>query len=103
MFILKKIYIFFLLILLSGCVSSTAFLGPIFTGAKTGSIYQASISYGGNKIISEFKYFDKNQNIKKLSNKNIKKQSVYQEPIILLTYVVDNIEISEVIEPEPLP
>tara|TARA_B100001778_G_C18162369_1_gene438707 strand:+ start:170 stop:481 length:312 start_codon:yes stop_codon:yes gene_type:complete len=99
----KKIYIFSLLILLSGCVSSTAFLGPIFTGAKTGSVYQASLSYGGNKIVHEFKDYEKNLNSKKLFNKNRDINSDYQEPIILLTYVVDNIEISEVIEPEPLP
>ncbi len=98
MSILKKIYIFSLLILLSGCVSSTAFLSPVFTGAKTGSVYQASLSYGGNKILHEFKDFKKN-----LFNKNLDKNVDYQEPIILLTYVVDNIEISEVIEPEPLP
>lgn len=103
MSILKKIYIFSLLILLSGCVSSTAFLGPIFTGAKTGSVYQASLSYGGNKIVYEFKDYQKNLNSRKLFNKNLNINVDYQEPIILLTYVVDNIEISEVIEPEPLP
>ncbi len=103
MSILKKIYIFSLLILLSGCVSSTAFLGPVFTGAKTGSVYHASLSYGGNKIVNEFKDYEKNLNSKKLLNKNLDINIDSQEPIILLTYVVDNIEISEVIEPEPLP
>ena len=33
--------------------TSSAFLGPIFTGAKTGSIYQASLSYSTGKIINE--------------------------------------------------
>jgi hypothetical protein len=44
----------------------------------------------------------KNLNSKKLFNKNLDINIDSQEPIILLTYVVDNIEISEVIEPEPL-
>jgi|TARA_E500000178_G_scaffold260999_1_gene257923 hypothetical protein len=100
--ILKKIYVFSCLILLSGCVSSTAFLGPIFTGAKTGSVYQASISYGGNKILNKAIKLEENENFK-LFNKNHDKSKRYQEPTILLTYVVDNIEISEVSEPEPLP
>jgi len=100
--ILKKIYVFSCLILLSGCVSSTAFLGPIFTGAKTGSVYQASISYGGNKILNKAIKLEENGNFK-LFNKNHDKTKRYQEPTILLTYVVDNIEISEVSEPEPLP
>jgi len=64
--ILKKIYVFSCLILLSGCVSSTAFLGPIFTGAKTGSVYQASISYGGNKIINKAVKLEENENFKNL-------------------------------------
>ena len=103
MSILKKIYVFSCLILLSGCVSSTAFLGPIFTGAKTGSVYQASISYGGNKIINKAVKLEENENFKNLFNKDHDKTKIYQEPTILLTYVVDNIEISEVFEPEPLP
>tara|TARA_A100001011_G_scaffold144828_1_gene152948 strand:+ start:715 stop:1026 length:312 start_codon:yes stop_codon:yes gene_type:complete len=101
--ILKKIYVFTCLILLSGCVSSTAFLGPIFTGAKTGSVYQASISYGGNKFINKAMKIQKNESFKKLLDKDYDKTIEYQEPIILLTYVVDNIEITEVLEPEPLP
>ena len=103
MSILKKIYVFTCLILLSGCVSSTAFLGPIFTGAKTGSVYQASISYGGNKFINKAMKIQKNESFKKLLDKDYDKTIEYQEPTILLTYVVDNIEISEVFEPEPLP
>ena len=103
MSILKKIYVFTCLILLSGCVSSTAFLGPIFTGDKTGSVYQASISYGGNKFINKAMKIQKNESFKKLLDKDYDKTIEYQEPIILLTYVVDNIEITEVLEPEPLP
>ena len=103
MSILKKIYVFSCLILLSGCVSSTAFLGPIFTGAKTGSVYQASISYGGNKILNKAIKLEENENLKKLFNKNHDKTNKYQETTILLTYVVDTIEISEVFAPEPLP
>jgi len=56
----KKIFIFCSLSLLTNCTTPTsAFLGPIFTGAKTGSIYQASLSYSSNKIIRNLREFEK--------------------------------------------
>ena len=52
--ILKKIIAgLFLLFFLNGCVQGTAFLGPAYTLASTGSMYQASISYGTNKAIKK--------------------------------------------------
>ena len=48
----KKIFIIFTLFLLNNCVGS-ALLGPVFTAAKTGSIYQASLSYSTGKIMNE--------------------------------------------------
>ena len=58
---------------LSNCATSpTAFLGPVFTGAKTGSVYQASLSYGSNRIISKIREFDQNQSLNKdYSNFNL--------------------------------
>jgi len=52
-----KIYLSIILFfLLSNCTAPTASLfGPLMTGAKTGSIYQASISYGSNKIFHDLK------------------------------------------------
>tara|TARA_B100001121_G_scaffold297198_1_gene303353 strand:+ start:4010 stop:4219 length:210 start_codon:yes stop_codon:yes gene_type:complete len=53
-----------LFLFLNNCSTpGSAFLGPIFTGAKTGSIYQSSLSFGTNHFISE---------IKKLRQKKIK-------------------------------
>ena len=49
-----KIILFIFLIILNGCAApGSALLGPIFTGAKTGSIYQASLSYGTGKIVND--------------------------------------------------
>ena len=51
----KKI-LFLTLFFLSSCSApGTALLGPIFTGAKTGSVYQASLSYSTNQIIEKVK------------------------------------------------
>ena len=50
----KKIFFLFCLVFLANCSTpGTAFLGPIFTGAKTGSIYQTSLSYSTGKIMNE--------------------------------------------------
>ena len=100
----KNLFIIICILLLSNCTTPTsAFLGPIFTGAKTGSVYQASLSYGSNKII------DKMREVKEISN-SLEKNSLTPDlstndrnPIILDAYKVSKIEISDVIEPEPLP
>ncbi|MDA9167340.1 hypothetical protein N9O03_01265 [Candidatus Pelagibacter sp.] len=52
--ILKKIFAgLFLLFFLSGCVQSTALLGPAFTLASSGNIYQAGLSYGSNQAVKK--------------------------------------------------
>ena len=37
--------------MLTGCFQSIALLGPAITGASTGKIYQAGLSYGTNVIM----------------------------------------------------
>ena len=81
------------LLLLNNCATSgSAFLGPIFTGAKTGSIYQASISYSTGKLMNEF-----------ISSNNLTKINENQDPVIVSSYKIDNIIYSEIIEEEHLP
>ncbi len=103
----KKI-LFLTLFFLSSCSApGTALLGPIFTGAKTGSVYQASLSYSTNQIIEKVKL---KENFKIFDKKELNKNSIFldipyvdKDPIILLSYKVNKIETSEVYEPEPLP
>ena len=48
----KKIYLLVLIsIFLSGCIQSTALLGPGVTIATTGNILQAGLQYGANTAI----------------------------------------------------
>ena len=48
----KKIYFLVLIsVFLSGCVQSTALLGPGVTIATTGNIMQAGLQYGANTAI----------------------------------------------------
>ena len=104
----KKFLFIFCLFLLTGCSApGTAFLGPIFTGAKTGSISQASLSYTSGKIFDDVK-----KNNIFLKNKSIELNASFSShdpiiqpkyPIIQSKYIVSKIYISEVFEPEPLP
>ena len=88
---IKKIFIFISLLSLSNCVSSpSAFLGPVFTGAKTGSLYQASLSYGSNRIISKIREFDQNQSLNKDYN-NLNISTFDRNPIIVSDYEIPRI------------
>ena len=105
-----KIKIFFIISLffLSNCSapSNISLLGPIFTASKTGSIYQASISYGSSEIVNKIKKdFEKERN--KLENKSrnlINRINQTQiKPPILFIVKTQTVEISEVSEIEHIP
>ena len=67
----KKIIILLLMLVLTNCApTGTAFLGPSITAARTGSVYQAGLSYGSGHVIK----------ITKESLKKVKKTktTVYQ-------------------------
>ena len=72
--ILKKIITgLFLLFFLNGCVQSTALLGPAYTLASTGNIYQAGLSYGSNQAVKKITGKSPTENIQSLvDNKKIK-------------------------------
>ena len=91
MIMLKKIFLFLSFFFLSNCVASpTALLGPIFTGAKTGSVYQASLSYGSNRIISKIRETDQKQSLNEdYNNPNI--STFNRNPIIVSNYEIPHI------------
>ena len=100
---MKKSFAFFFLIFLTNCtISGSAFLGPTFTGIKTGSIYQTSLSYGSSKIIEDINI--KVKEMKKLRDKqlkSIKKSTIDVKKLI--AQKIDIIEVSEITDEEPLP
>ena len=62
---LKKITIsIFLLSLLCGCAQNTAMLGPAYTFMTTGNAYQASLSYGSDKMVTSLTGKSTAQNLK---------------------------------------
>ena len=74
------------LIFLSGCTSPTAMLGPVYTLTSTGSINQASLSYGSNELITMYTGKTPAENIKEitLTEKNIKKITLESEDFYIL-------------------
>ena len=81
--ILKKIITgLFLLFFLNGCVQSTALLGPAYTLASTGNIYQAGLSYGSNQAVKKITGKSPTENIQNLvdnKKKKIKEEEKQEE------------------------
>ena len=50
---MKTILLLVSFVFLSGCFQSIVFLAPAITGASTGKMYQAGLSYGTNMIMEQ--------------------------------------------------
>ena len=69
--ILKKIIAgLFLLFFLNGCVQSAALLGPAYTMANTGNVFQAGLSYGSNQAVKKITGKSTTENIKSFVDDN---------------------------------
>ena len=101
----RKLILVILLLFLNNCATSgSALLGPIITGAKTGSIYQASISYSSGRLINDLVSSEISSKKKGTDlNKILPEKNEMQNPIIISSYKVIEITFSEVMEEEPLP
>ena len=101
----RKLILVILLLFLNNCATpGSALLGPIITGAKTGSIYQASISYSSGRVINELVSSEISSKKKGTDlNKILPEKNEMQNPIIISSYKVIEITFSEVMEEEPLP
>jgi len=72
----------FLLFFLNGCVQSAALLGPAYTLASSGNIYQAGLSYGSNQAVKEITGKSPTENIQNLvdnKKKKIKEEEKQEE------------------------
>ena len=79
----KKIIISLIFLsFLNGCAQNVAFLGSVITGASTGSVYQAGLSYGTGKVIKKVTGKTTTENVKNIlyvkKEKAVKKES-YEE------------------------
>ena len=81
----KKItFILILLVLLSGCAQSSAFLGPAITVAATGNVAQAGFTYGTNEAIKRETGKDTVQYVSSLLEPKEKKATINEDLIVLL-------------------
>ena len=97
----RKFFLITILLFLNNCAApGSAYLGPIITGATSKSLAQASLSYSSGLVVKSFKE-------SKIFNQKdeifINEDNNNSDPVIILAYAVDEIQISEVYEPEPLP
>ena len=84
--ILKKIIAgLFLLFFLNGCVQSAALLGPAYTMASTGNVFQAGLSYGSNQAVKKTTGKSTTENIKSfVDDKKLKVEEESQEEFFAL-------------------
>jgi len=71
---LKNIAVIFILSLLNGCVQNAALLGPVITGASTGSVFQAGLSYGSGRAVTIITGKSTTENIQILLDPNKPKE-----------------------------
>ena len=81
----KKIaFILMLVVLLTGCAQSTAFLGPAITVAATGNIAQAGFTYGTNEAIKRETGKDTIQYVSSLFEPKDKKVTINEDLVALV-------------------
>ena len=82
----------FLLFFLNGCVQSAALLGPAYTLASTGNIYQAGLSYGSNQAVKKVTGKSPTENIQSLLDNKKKKIEEKESQEEFFTLVKNRIE-----------
>ena len=71
---------------LGGCATPSAMLGPAYTLTSTGNVFQASLSYGSNEMITMYTGKTPLENVKEIAmnDKNIHKQTLESEEFYIL-------------------
>ena len=105
----KNFFLLIYFILISACsLPGTALLGPTFTGVKTGSIYQTSLSYGSSQAVNAFKNSLNNRQLdvemikEEDKEKNVESKRI-KDPPILVSLKTYDVEFLDNIDEEPLP
>ena len=91
--VLKKIIIgLFVGCFLNGCIQSSAILGPVYTLANTGNVFQAGLSYGSGKALQKITGKTPTENFKSLldkKNTKVKEEENYNEFFALVKSRID--------------
>ena len=90
MFNRKTLLALMVVILLNGCTSPSAMIGPVYTLSSTGNTFQAGLSYGSNELITQYTGKTPIENLKELrvivenETQNIKKKTLESEDFYVL-------------------
>ena len=90
MFNRKILLALIVVILLNGCTSPSAMIGPVYTLSSTGNTFQAGLSYGSNELITQYTGKTPIENLKELrvivenETQNIKKKTLESEDFYVL-------------------
>ena len=77
--IFKKLIIgIFFVTLLNGCAQNAVLLGPAYTLASTGNVYQAGITYGTNEAVQIATGKSTTQNLKQILSSKEKDTKIEQ-------------------------
>ena len=89
----KKIYFLVLIsVFLSGCIQSTALLGPGVTIATTGNIMQAGLQYGANTAIKNETGKDAITHLKDAVNEEQDSQKLGKKIRNIAKYTIDKVK-----------
>ena len=69
----KIIFGLFIIGFLGACTSPTAMLGPVYSLSSSGNVLQAGLNYGSSQMITKYTGKTPIENIKKITEKNKKK------------------------------
>ena len=91
--VFKKIIIgLFIGCFLNGCIQGSAILGPAYTLANTGNVFQAGLSYGSSKAVKKITGKTPTENFKSLldkKNTKVKEEENYNEFFALVKSRID--------------
>ena len=83
--IYKTLSILFISLFLNGCVETAALVGPAFTVASTGNVYQAGLTYGTSQIIEKETGKSSVEYVSNILESNeIKEEKKIQEEFVIL-------------------
>ena len=80
----KIVFILMSVVILTGCVQSTAFLGPAITVAATGNIVQGGFTYGTNEVFKKETGKDTIQYVSSLLEPEDKKVTMNEDLVALV-------------------
>ena len=86
----KGIFFVGFFLVLSACAQHTSFLGPTYTIAKTGNIYQAGLTYESNKIIKRKTGKDVSGHLYEYLSKEKNKKTTREDLIKLVKERIEN-------------